>query len=240
MKVAVSLSSKQTLIFAIGGGLIVLGVIFFSVITMANQARKNILERQTKENQAPTVAVKRQVRKVILKKQTKNGEETIEIDSTGLIIRRDKNGKIIKTARQGFAATAALFDSINSALDGKSGINVPSGYTIIVETNQGNTTIDSGNGSTGGGSSGGGAGGGSIVDDIDDYIDHALNPTPTPRATSTPTPTATPVISLDPTPTPDPSALPAYMTAPPFTCEDYYSKGGKPIKISNVYCGGDQ
>lgn len=215
------------------GGLLIIALIIGLIYELGNQARQNMLNKQSQQYQAPTVAVKQQVKRVTIKRQTGQGEETIEIGNDGKVTRKDANGQLLQSGHQGFGSMRGLFELVEQYLENGKPIYIPQGYQLIIETNKGTVTLnpsdttppDSGR---------------NIIDDIISIIDPILNPTPRPTTSPRPSPTTT--SSTGPSPTPEPSpptSTPDYTEVPPFTCADYY-QSGKRIKISNVYCGPEE
>jgi len=247
------LSKKILLTFGISFALIAV-LLVMAGIAMNNRAREAFLLRQAQEQASPQTAVKRQVKRVLLKRESKEGIEYIEILPNGQVNIYDENFNLKKSGTQGYTTVNNLYDKINRNLDSLDQLNFGGNakYTLTVETNQGSTTIIIDN-------NGGDVGGDGLDDDLEDIIediedieDEVENPPPTasPQPSPTigpsptgfiPTPSATPVISPTPTPSPGPGTptpLPGYMTAPPFTCDDYDNLG-RPVIISNTTCGAD-
>lgn len=232
--------------------IIIIGLALIFGSRLADLYRAQFTSRQEQLMQSPATAVKRQVKRVLLKRETEDGEiEYVEILPNGKVTVYDANMNIKKSGLQGFSRINRLFNNINDNLDNLDEYYSGGGgvYEITIETNQGTTTIN-----TGGGDDGEGEGDediNDIIEDIEDIEDDTFNPTPTPAPTLTPLPGASPTPLPSPTlppgipsptptpgPTPTPTPLPDYMTAPPFSCDDYYSSG-KPLIITNILCGLD-
>lgn len=240
--------------FKISKPLIVLGVIFFLLISVlifaglraSSLFRQNYEQSQSEQLNPPLTPVKRDIKRVLLKQTLEDGSiQFIEILPNGLVNIYDENMSLIKSDLSSYYKVRRLYQKINQNLDSLTSDS--SGNLIFtIDTNQGRFTIifdqtikdlihDIIN---------------DILDDIEDIVDEAFAPTPTlaPTATLAPNaPTPTPITfpttpPFGPSPTPDPSAtptpLPDYMTAPPFSCDDYRYLN-RPINISNIICGVD-
>lgn len=202
----------------------ILGAVFYFSYRLAhktnNQADQQLIDYSRQEGE-PT----QQIRKMRFTNQETG--EVMEIYMDGTVKYFDKFGNLIKTGRRGFAETQNIFKRYEWLINNNKSIDGGK-YIIEIETQTGTTTYNpDGSGS-----------GSDVVDDTIDFIDDTLNPTPTP--TSTPNPSTAPTSTSSPTPRPSPTPLPEkpdYLSAPPFTCEDYYKSGTKPLKISNIYCG---
>ncbi len=209
-------------------------IIFLLVLTVSavfyasyrlGQKTKTDVDRQLVTNSRESTNPDQQIRRIrFIDQQT--GEIT-EILIDGTINYYDKSGKLIKTARRGFAQTQQILKKFEWLINNRQ--NISGGqYRIEIETQLGTIIVNPGTG---------GAGQDEISDAVD-FIDHTLNPTPTPRPTSIPSaqPTTSPLpsASIEPTPLPD---KPDYLNAPPFNCTDYLNAGGKPIKINDIFCG---
>lgn len=157
----------------------------------------------------------------------KDTQESMEIYMDGTVKYYDKSGKLIKQGRRGFAETQKLFRQYEWLIN--NGKDIQGGdYYIEIETQKGTTTYNPGDNNTGN----------SLINDTVDFVNNTVNPTPTPQPSIRPS--STPLFTPLPTPTPSPTPLPDkpdYLNAPPFKCSDYYRTGGKPLKISDTYCG---
>ncbi len=173
-------------------------------------------------------------------------EEYIEITQSGEINVYDSRNQLVRAQLQGYARITLLFNKINRHLSQSSPTelaelqNNNSGELqcyIQISTNLGEFTISCDE----------------VIDikkDIDQIEEETFHPTPTPTPpptiaspTATIPPTSPTVVSPSPSnapggPSPTPTPLPDYMTAPPFSCEEYQSLG-RPVAISNIVCGID-
>lgn len=223
-----SQGNNRFLILGSIGFIVIVGIAFSLIYTIGKQASFESRQQQlfTQREAGETL---QQVRKIkFIKTGGDNDGEVMEINFDGTVNYFDKNGKLIRTGRRGFAEVKSLFKDFEDILNKNKPISGYNGYIIEIETQQGTTTINPGD--TGGGSD--------LIDNLIDVIDNTLNPTPIPTAIPTPTPSSSPTSSpILPTPTPLPGGIPDYMTAPPFDCTDYYLRTGKYIKISDIYCG---
>lgn len=236
-----SLPKPQFIVLLIIIFILLISAVFIIGSELTAYYRSVFLANQEKQFAAPEVAVKRQVKRVMLKRELADGSiEYIEIFPNGTVNIYDGDMNLIKSGLQGFYRVNLLYNLIDRSLDDLS--SASSGQnTLTIETNQGTVIIilpddldDLLN---------------EIVDDIEDIAEDTFSPTPTFSPTHTPVPgqpTATPLPSFLPTLTPSPipvfggsptpTPLPDYMTAPPFTCEDY-ADIGRPVTISNISCG---
>jgi hypothetical protein len=200
--------------------ILILGIVFFMTVKIGQKKsignNQQLIEasRENGENY-------QQIRRIRFTK-TADGE-SMEILMDGTVRYYDKNGKLIKSGRRGFAETQNIFRRFEWLLNNNQLIEGGE-YQIEIETQKGTTLINPG----------GSGQGGDIINDAIDFIDQTLNPTPTPIPSATPLPSSTPY--GDPPASPNPSTTPDYSSAPPFKCSDYYTSG-KPIKISNIICG---
>lgn len=239
-------SSTNKLIIASVAFVIILSTALLIAISLSNKAREQAQQQLAQQFEAPKEAVKTQVKKVLYRYTDENGKVFYaEILITGQVNLYDENFNLLKSGIQGFARINNLLDYINRNSDGLDP-NGEGDNSLTIETNKGTIVInfdddlddilDE------------------IIDEIEDIIDDTFSPTPTPLP---PTPTITPGGPIIPTssptpttiqpsptitpggPTPTPTPLPDYMTAPPFTCEDYEALG-RSVIISNVICGADQ
>lgn len=207
--------------------MIIIGIIFFITYklgqsTAVNSEQQIITASRESENNFD------QVRRVKLTHQDTG--ESMEIFMDGTVKYYDKSGKLIKTGRRGFAETQYLLRRYEWLVNNHS--DLASGdYYVEIETQKGTTTYNPGQPGSGNGS-------GDLIDDTVDFVDETINPTPRPSPSVSPSalPTTLPTPSPLPSPTPLPDK-PDYLNAPPFNCNDYYQTGGKPLKISNTYCG---
>lgn len=231
--------------------LIILGSIFtfFLILVMlvaygiAKRTSQRIQETNTLVYTPPTTPSKDQVKRLLLRRLGANGYEYLEILSDGTVNLYDANMKLIKSGLQGFGRITNLFKNFEEKINAGGQLSCPSGYQITIQTNRGTYTCST----TGPGS---GSPINELIDEIEDIVDDTLSPTPTLRPTHTPPPgipSRTPTPSTSSIPTPrvtdpnwnplTPTPLPDYMTAPPFSCQDYPL--GRPFTISNVICGVD-
>jgi hypothetical protein len=207
-----------TLIF-----LIILGVVFFVSYRLAQNtttgARQELTEASRQQGEDY-----QQVRRVKL--THKDTGESMEILMDGTVNYYDKTGKLIKTGRRGFAETQNIFKQYEWLINSNRDLN-GGDYYVEIETQKGIINYGPGDG-----------GGDDLIDDTVDFVDQTVNPTPTPTPVINPSATPTPFPFASPSPTPSPlPEMPDYLSAPPFDCSDYYQVGGKPLKISNTYCG---
>lgn len=202
--------------------LLIIGIVFFITFKLG-QKTGSTPTQQLIETSRDGGAEDQQIKRIRFIKQSTG--EIMEIMMDGTVKYYDKNGKLIKTGRRGFAETQQILRKFEWLIN--NGKTIEGGdYRIEIETEEGTIIVNPGGGGTGGGD----------IDDAIDFIDRTINPTPTPRPSPTP---STGLPTPNPSITPSPSPIleyPDYLTAPPFTCEDYY-KGGKPLKISNIICG---
>lgn len=239
------------LVVALGiGFFVIVGISIILAVQLAQSSRQQYDAYQEQQFAAPEGSVRRQVRRVLLERINEQGEtEYVEILNSGQINRYDANMNLIKSGMMGYYRVDNLFNRINRLLSGDEetlGFGGKGKYKLIIDTNQGTTTIiidDDGEGDGGDWDE--------IIDEIEDVDEGTFSPTPTPLPTVTPvpgvgpSPTPTPTLSpLAPTPTPtiapgEPTPLPDYMTADPFTCEDVHTSG-RPITVSQILCGLDQ
>jgi len=227
-------------------GLTVLGVFFTLTSLVLLQVGRsyqsqiaNEALRQAEEERGGRVAIRR------LTLQRGEGEEevTIEILPDGTIIKTTKDGK--KTAMLGLGQLLSIFgmltdDDLAALQSGKKyGGGGGTKYILTIETKEGEEIIIEV-------VVGGEDGDNEVPDEIEEIIEiievieeQVLESTPTPVSQPTPT-SGIPQASPQPTPTPvgtitpSPSTLPAYLTTPPFTCEDLTLF--KNTSVSNTIC----
>ena len=201
---------------------IIIGVYYATYLFASKAGQKTSL--QPSQTAIQIQKTTQQIKKITFKNI--ETEETMELWADGTVNYFDKFGKLIKSARRGFAETMGKFRDLERLINTNKKIEGLDGFQIIIETEQGTIIVNPGDQGDGE----------EVVDDIHDYIDQTINPTPRPSAP--PTPTSLPGISPYPTysPSPNPSTSPNPTTVPPFICADYY-KSGKSIKISNIICG---
>lgn len=223
-----SQGSNRLLILGSIGFIVIVSIGFSLIYTIGKQASFENRQQQLFA-QREIGETRQQVRKIrFIKSGGVNDGEVMEINFDGTVNYFDKNGKLIRTGRRGFAEVKSLFEDFEDMLNNNKPISGYNGYIIQIETQRGTTTINPGN-------SGGGY---DLIENVIDVINNTLNPTPIPTMIPSPPPLSSPTPSpVIPTPTPLPGGIPDYMTAPPFDCTDYYLRTGKYIKISDTYCG---
>lgn len=232
-------STNKVLLLA----LVFVGVISAVLIIGVNLsaiARKRAQDRLAQQFEAPKDAVKTQVKKAVYKFIDEDGNvRYAEILSSGQVNLYDENYNLLKAGIQGFARINNLLKNLNTNYSDYEGSG-DGEYTLTIETNKGTVVINIEEIPE------------EIIEEIEEIIEETFSPTPTPippsptsipsGPTSTPTPTIfqpTTAPTITPGgPSPTPTPLPDYMTAPPFTCDDY-SGYGRPVTISNVICGAD-
>jgi hypothetical protein len=245
LKVPSHISKTQIIIVTIAIFILLITVVFLVGTRIISRFQASYEARETQQLAAPETAVKRQVRNVLLKRFKEDGTvEYYEILPNGTINVYDANMNLIKTGLQGYYKIDRLYKLIERNLDNlkSSGtgtiqltITTNKGTIIIyVDEDEIDDIVDD------------------IIEEIEDIVEDTFAPTPTPAPSVTgapppPSNSPTPLLSATPGPsptpapptlTPTPTPLPDYMTAPPFTCEDYANLG-HPVTISNIICGAD-
>lgn len=236
-----SKSSTNTLLVVVGFSVLIMGVILLIIISYARRSQQNLQQLQQQQAESPETAVQRQVQNVLLRRQLDDGTIVFyEILRSGQVNIYDSDMNLIRSGIQGYYKVDNLFNMINRELDDYDTSKTTGKYALTINTNQGQLTIyiddddilDD------------------LVDEVEEIVEEPFLPTPTPAPSATPVPgqpTSTPAPGSSPTPTPlpaptipgaspTPTPLPDYMTAPPFTCEQYADLG-RPISISNILCG---
>ncbi|OGV96525.1 hypothetical protein A2W24_03355 [Microgenomates group bacterium RBG_16_45_19] len=229
--------------------LLVVGLIFLACLVVigllaygfAYRARQQMLLNQELRYTPPTTPTQHQVKRVLLKRLGPNGLEYLEILADGTVNLYDADMNLIKSGLQGFGRVNSLLDDIAKNMKlWQLNLRGRGNYTLIVETNMGTYTYTI----TGGGS--GDSDLDDILDNLEDLGNDTFAPTPIPQPTTivptappgaSPTPTTSYLPGITPTLPPNPltpTPLPGYMTAPPFSCNDYYLN--RPITISNILC----
>lgn len=188
------------------------------------------------------LGTKQQVKRIWLKRWRDGAWEYTEIWENGKLCVYDEKMELKRCGRMGIARVRSLFLDMENRL-GEGIIDMMGGggnYEIWIETEKGRSRISGG---------GNNQDWDEIVDNIGYIEEQIFKPTPTTGPTLTPRPTQAvgPPVTAGggalPTATPvllpgEPTPLPGYLSAPPFSCEDYEFLN-RPVTISNVICGVD-